>query len=86
MIQVVWSTKAVRQLKKIADKQVHKQIVQKVEMLQNLQDLTANIKRLRGHQHRFRLRLGKYRILFNIKYESHLLEIAEVKRRNEQTY
>lgn len=46
----------------------------------------ANVKALVQHRYQYRLRVGNYRVLFDWQREVRIIEIQEVKRRDEQTY
>lgn len=46
----------------------------------------ANVISLKSHQYGFRMRAGRYRILFDFDGGLRVVSIEEVKKRNEQTY
>ena len=84
MNRVQYSTKAMKQLRKI---QPHdsKNIL---EHCRSLSDLATcqNIKRLTNHQYEYRLRVGNYRVFFNHDDGVKIVYIEEVKKRDERTY
>ena len=84
MIHVQWSGKAVKQLRKIA-KAEQKTIYVKAKELQNFPN-TANIKQLKNYKYDYRLRVGNYRVLFNVDTVVKIISIEEVKKRDERTY
>lgn len=45
-----------------------------------------NIKSLKNHGSDYRLKIGRYRVLFCVKGSFHVISIEEVKKRNEHTY
>lgn len=45
-----------------------------------------NVIALTQHQYGYRLRVGRYRVLFNWDGAIHIVDIEEVKKRDEQTY
>lgn len=45
-----------------------------------------NVKMLTNHNYGFRLRVGRYRVLFDWDTEVRIVEIQEVRKRNERTY
>jgi mRNA-degrading endonuclease RelE of RelBE toxin-antitoxin system len=45
-----------------------------------------NVKRLTNHEYTHRLRVGDWRILFNVFEEISIASIEEVKKRDESTY
>lgn len=44
------------------------------------------MKALENHQFAFRLRVGRYRVLFDVRAEIRVIDIQEVKKRDESTY
>jgi mRNA-degrading endonuclease RelE of RelBE toxin-antitoxin system len=45
-----------------------------------------NVKSLANHEYGYRLRIGNYRVLFDWFSEIRIVEIQEVRKRNERTY
>ncbi|WP_436407202.1 type II toxin-antitoxin system RelE family toxin [Burkholderia diffusa] len=45
-----------------------------------------NVKSLTNHEYGYRLRVGNYRVLFNWDGEIKVVEVEEVKKRDERTY
>jgi len=84
MFSINWSKTALRQLRKIAPA-VQGRIVEEVSNLETF-PATRNVKALTGHQYGFRLRVGHYRILFDVAAAVRIIEIQEVKRRHDHTY
>ena len=70
---------AKKDLKKLENSTASK-ILNDIKSLQNFPDVT-NIKKLKNHQPTFRLRVGDYRVLFDI--ENDLIIIARIKHRKE---
>jgi mRNA interferase RelE/StbE len=62
--QVEFKPKAIKDLQAIPQK-FQKQILAKIELLQN--NLTGDVKRLTNFTPEFRLRVGNYRILFELE-------------------
>lgn len=46
----------------------------------------ANVKALTNHQYGYRLRVGDYRVFFNVAAGIQVVLIEEVKKRDERTY
>jgi mRNA interferase RelE/StbE len=46
----------------------------------------ANVKRLRSHDYDYRLRVGNYRVFFDVEKTVEIVWIEEVKKRDERTY
>ena len=67
--QIIWSEPAAKQLKKL-DRSVAKRIFNKVSELEN--NPYRNVKKLVNFPY-FRLRVGEYRVIINIKKRQQLL-------------
>ena len=63
MNAIEWSAKAVRQLRKIADKRKRQDIYAEAQQLANWPDCPGDIKRLQGRDD-YRLRIGDHRVIF----------------------
>ncbi len=84
-MKVNWQPKALKQLKKLKDRRAILQITQATGQLSNFPDVN-NIKVLNNHIYDYRLRVGHYRILFNLHSAIEVISIEEVKKRDERTY
>jgi len=82
-----WSIKAVKQLNKLKNKVAVGRIYAKVATLKTFPD-TSNVKPLVNHDYAYRLRVGDYRVFFNVldNNEVEVINIEEVKKRDERTY
>ena len=80
-----WQPKALKQLRKI-DAQAGKQIRTAVTV--ELADLSkaSNVKSLTNHEYGYRLRVGSYRVFFEFDGAVHIVNIEEVRKRDERTY
>ena len=89
MISIEWATKAVRQLRKIADKAKRQRIFAEIQQLASWPSCPGDIKRLQGRDD-YRLRVGDYRVIFEIDQSSKpiilIIIITQVEKRNERTY
>ena len=85
MMEVVWQPKALKQLKKIADRSVQERILMATRGLLAF-PACSNVKRLINHEYTHRLRVGDWRVLFNVFEEISIASIEEVKKRDESTY
>lgn len=86
MNDILWAPKALRQLRKIDALHVA-QIRQAVST--ELVDLSKarHVKALVGHEFGYRLRVGSYRVLFDlIDGQPRIVRIEEVRKRDERTY
>ena len=84
MNSINWTIKAIKQLRKL-DKQHQKPIVSAVGNLAAMPDC-SNVKALTNHQYGYRLRVGNFRVLFDWSSEIKIVEIQEVRKRDERTY
>ena len=85
MFKVAWNEKAYKQLKKIRDKREREMVYDAVGTLANW-PACRNVKALTNHESSYRLRIGRYRILFDVRATVQIIEIQEVKKRDEHTY
>jgi mRNA-degrading endonuclease RelE of RelBE toxin-antitoxin system len=85
MNTVIWQPKALKQLKKIGDRSIQERILTATRDLENF-PACSNIKQLTNHQHAYRLRIGNWRVLFDVFEEVRIVSIQEVKKRDEHTY
>ena len=83
MYLIEWSRKAFKQLNKI-DIQFQKKIVIQVSELKNWPDC-RNVIAIKNSDN-YRLRVGNYRIIFDVKQKLKIISIEKVKKRNERTY
>lgn len=84
MFRVEWKPKAVRQLFKIKDAEIKSSIKAATYSLQNWPEC-PNIIKLKGRSE-YRMRVGSWRIFFDVDQFVRIIEIQEVKKRNERTY
>ncbi len=85
MKEIVWQPKARRQLKKIKDTKVRVKILDAVNCLISFPKVD-NVKELSKYKYTHRLKVGRYRVLFNAFEEVNIVSVEEVKKRNERTY
>jgi mRNA-degrading endonuclease RelE of RelBE toxin-antitoxin system len=83
MYTIHWTRQALTQLKRI-QLQHQKIIVVAVRDLQTWPDCT-NVKALTNRTG-YRLRVGNYRVLFDVETSLRIVEIEEVKKRDDRTY
>jgi mRNA interferase RelE/StbE len=84
MNSISWTKQALKQLRKI-DAQHAKKIVVAVRVLAAMPDC-GNVKALTNHAYSYRLRVGDFRVLFDWSGEIKIVEIQEVRKRDERTY
>ena len=85
MFEIDWSAKARRQVAKIADTPMRNEIFDAVGKLTGFPRIEG-VKRLTNHKYEYRLRVGRYRVLFDVRSEIRIIEIQEVKKRDDRTY
>ncbi|WP_456370093.1 type II toxin-antitoxin system RelE family toxin [Thermodesulfatator atlanticus] len=83
MKKIEWTPKAFRQLRKIKSKEEQIKIYEAVSELKNFPSC-RNIKKLKGTPNLYRLRVGRWRVIFSERLT--VIAIEEVKKRNERTY
>lgn len=84
MNTIHWTQRAAKQLRKL-DHQHQMTIRDSIETLKSM-PACQNVKALTNHQHGYRLRVGNYRVLFNWDGAIKVVEIEEVRKRDERTY
>jgi mRNA-degrading endonuclease RelE of RelBE toxin-antitoxin system len=84
-MDIEWTPKALKQLKKLGNKPAQARILGATADLGRFPDV-ANVKTLTNHQYGYRLRVGNYRVFFNVLTAVSIVSIEEVKKRDERTY
>jgi len=84
MNTIHWTLKAAKQLRKL-DRQHQVAIRDGVEELKAM-PACQNVKALANHQYGYRLRIGNFRVLFSWDGAIRVVEIEEVRKRDERTY
>ena len=86
MKTVEWHNRARKQMKKIP-KQYQEAIFNDIDQLADFPNCKSlDIKPLKNHRYDYRLRVGKYRILFDDQETIQVIAIQEVKKRDGRTY
>lgn len=82
---ILWQPQALRQLRKL---QAGDNLLVRTAVQRELADLIASrqVKALVGHEYGYRLRVGRWRVLFDFDGEVHIVSIEEVRKRDERTY
>ena len=83
MAEIRYKTRALRQIKKIKEKGIQKEIVQKIGQLATYPETPFQVSRYKT-THLLKFRVKAWRIFFTAELE--IVEIQEVKKRNEHTY
>lgn len=85
MNRIIWKTKAIKQVLKLP-RQTAQVIRDTVEEKLSVFPDCNSIKKLTNHRYPYRLRAGGYRVFFDFDGEIHIINIQEVKKRDETTY
>ncbi|MEY2592922.1 MAG: hypothetical protein RI972_611 [Pseudomonadota bacterium] len=82
---ILWQPQALRQLRKL---QAGDNLLVRTAVQRELADLSASrqVKALVGHEYGYRLRVGRWRVLFDFDGDVHIVSIEEVRKRDERTY
>ncbi len=82
---ILWQPQALRQLRKL---QAGDNLLVRTAVQRELADLSTSrqVKALVGHEYGYRLRVGRWRVLFDFDGEVHIVSIEEVRKRDERTY
>ena len=85
MYYVDWKKKARKQLDKIDNRQTRNEIYDAVTTLCNFPNV-EQVKKLTSHRYDYRLRVGRYRVFFDVGDAVRIISIEEVKKRDDRTY
>ena len=86
MKAIKWHNRTRKQLRKIPQN-FRTLIIETVGQLATFPDCEGlDIKPLKSHRYEYRLRVNRYRVLFDNQDEMRIIAIQEVKKRDERTY
>ncbi|MHB8772738.1 MAG: type II toxin-antitoxin system RelE family toxin [Syntrophales bacterium] len=85
MYAIDWRAKAYKQLHKIRSRKIREELYDAAETLRHWPDCRS-VKALTGHEYGYRMRVGDWRILFDVQDRIRIIMIQEVKKRDERTY
>jgi mRNA-degrading endonuclease RelE of RelBE toxin-antitoxin system len=85
MYDIEWESKARKQLAKIDGKATRDELYDSAERLSDLQNV-EQVKKLTNHKYGYRLRVGRYRVFFDVDDSVRIIYIEEVKKRDDRTY
>ena len=86
MNEIIWHNRARKQMKKIP-KQYRESILNCVDQLETFPQCEhLDITELKNHPHGYRMRVGRYRVIFDYAKIIKIIIIQEVKKRDERTY
>lgn len=87
MNEILWHNRARKQMKRIPRNYqvaIHDKVDQLVDFPETNDAL--DIKKLSNHDYDYRMRVGRYRVLFDFQEKIKIIAIQEVKKRDERTY
>lgn len=85
MNEIDWKPKALKQVEKIKITAIRQKIFTEVQTLADFPNCQG-VKKLTNHQYSYRLRVGDYRVFFEFDGSIRVIDIEEIKKRNERTY
>jgi mRNA-degrading endonuclease RelE of RelBE toxin-antitoxin system len=85
LYDINWQPKARKQVGKIIERPARIAIEEAVESLRQWPNC-AQVKALTSHAYGYRLRAGRFRILFDVDTVVRIIAIQEVKKRDDRTY
>ncbi len=85
MYCIDWKKKARKQLDKIDNKKAQNEIFDAAAALGNFPNV-GQVKQLTNHKYGYRLRVGRYRVFFDVDNAVRIISIEEVKKRYDRTY
>ena len=65
-MKIEFSSSFTRDLRRIRDRSIRERVDKVIEQLEKMDNFTetSNIKKLRGYENRYRVRVGNYRLIF----------------------
>ncbi len=85
MYTLDWKHKAQKQLAKIGDRIARAEIYEAAQVLCDFPNITQ-VKKLTNNKYQYRLRIGRYRLFFDVAESVRIVMIEEVKKRDDRTY
>lgn len=85
MNDINWKPKALKQTEKIKETAMRQKIYTEVQALSYFPNCQG-VKKLTNHAYSYRLRVGNYRVFFEFDGDVCIIDIEEVKKRDERTY
>jgi len=79
--QIEWKNSAVRDLKRL-DRSIIPRIIDAVDGL-STQPLPPGVVKLQGSQHTYRIRIGNYRVIYDLHESVLVIEVIRVRHRKE---
>lgn len=84
--RIVWTNRSQKDLRKISQQGITN-ILMKIELLKKSRDEWGKqVKKLINHQYDYRLRVGEYRVVFDLEKVAKIISIEKVGKRDGNTY
>ncbi|MBU4332508.1 type II toxin-antitoxin system RelE/ParE family toxin [Patescibacteria group bacterium] len=77
MYKVVFKSRAEKIFGKL-DRKIQQQIVVEIEKLAQDPFLKSNVKKISGTEYGYRLRIGRWRVLFSLYADKNLVEVIDI--------
>jgi mRNA-degrading endonuclease RelE of RelBE toxin-antitoxin system len=86
MNEIIWHNRARKQMKRIPAhyREAIFESVDRLVVFPRCEEL--DIIELKNHRYGYRMRVGRYRVMFNHEHDIKIIEIREIKKRDERTY
>lgn len=85
MYEIAWESRARKQLAKIDGQSARDEVYDSAERLCDFPNV-QHVKKLTNHKFPYRLRVGRYRVFFDIDDTVKIIHIEEVRKRDDRTY
>lgn len=86
MNKINWSTKALKQLKKV-DLRYKSKIMKEIGKLKSFPQVELDIKKLKVLENSYRIRIGFYRVVFSVENGTpKIIKIEQILKRDNRTY
>lgn len=85
MYNIAWEKKARKQLARIDGQAMRNEIYDTTDSLRDFPNV-EQVKKLTNHKYGYRLRVGRFRVFFDVEDAVRIIHIEEVKKRDDRTY
>ena len=71
-MKIEFSSSFTRDLRRIRDRSIRERVDKTIEQIEKMDNFTetSNVKKLRGHENRYRVRVGNYRLIFQFNKDT----------------
>lgn len=85
MYAIDWTPHARRQIAKLAERESRLRIFTAIDGLTAFPEVPG-LEALRHHRFGYRLRVGRFRVLFDVDRAHRIVTVQEIRKRDERTY